>query len=170
VGLCVDGNQIFLISSIHLLFRSLTLTKEAKCTAATLLFMRKITCCYCCEVHKMNKHHYENRKSFRFKTYLAHYSTMYHRSSSKRHSQSTLQDVPNVAARLFTKAAALCWKWERCTFQYPGIGPCVAVPSESSNFALCPRQHPLVPRYSLPLPLRVIPYTPQVHRGFSHAM
>ena len=57
--------------------------------------------------------------------------------------------MPNVVARLFTKAAALCWKLERYIGLYPGIAPHVAVTSESSNFAPCPRQNPLVAGHSL---------------------
>lgn len=82
------GTNFFLIRSLHLLGRSLNLTKEAKCSAATLLFMHKATCCHHREVHNRNKHRYENRKSFGFNAYLAHYSTMYHLTSRKRNSKS----------------------------------------------------------------------------------
>jgi len=89
----VDGNQhFFLFRSLHLLGRSLTLTKDAKCPTAKLLFMHKATSCHYQEVHNRNKHLYDNRKSFRFNAYLAHYSTMYHLSSSKRKSHSIYKE------------------------------------------------------------------------------
>jgi hypothetical protein len=92
------GTNIFLIRPLQLLGTSLNLTKEAKYPAATLLFIHKATCCHYREVHNRNKHRYENRKSFGFNAYLAHYSTMYHVGASTRQSQS-----------IYTECAKCCY-------------------------------------------------------------
>lgn len=104
------------------------------------------------------------------KTYLAHYSTMYHLSSSKRKTYSIYTGCVKCCCATVYKGS--CTVLEMRTLYRPisRIAPHVAVISESSNFAPCPRQNPMVPGHSLRLPLRVIPYIRQVHRDFSHTL